>query len=252
MDTNTQQPAAETLDYNVVIELPKREGEDTCLTASIAADQVPPAARLALLKRAIGEVVKNRVNVAENRANKARMPFLAWALFDAAQAADPLQTAVKQPEGERPTGDAPALLDRAAKAGEAIADLLKGELNTGRGAGTSRDRTPVDPLIKAITGVVTQAVFASHQAAGTTIPVEGKAARKYSYPDAVKEVGRDGLAYLNAQIAAKVAAVPEAQRAALQAQLEKARDARYVGPASILIGRDQPGGKANQGLPSIL
>jgi hypothetical protein len=41
--------------------------------------------------------------------------------------------------------------------------------------------------------------------------------RPYSFPDATKEVGGNGIAYLNAQIDAKVAAAPEGERRAAQA-----------------------------------
>lgn len=247
-------PAPAAPDYNASIELPKRDTDTAPIIVSVDCSAIPAEARLAMLKSQAGAIIRNRVNVAEQRNTKARAPFVAWALFNAAQTADPLQTAVQKPEGDPPTGEAPALLDRTAKANEAIAALLKGEINVGREKSDTpaRSRAPVDPLVKAITGVVTNAVFAAHQAAGTTVPVEGKAARKYTYPDAAKEVGRDGLAYLNAQIAAKVEAAPEAERAALQAQLEKSRDQRYVMPAKVMIGTQAPAGKGNAELPSIL
>lgn len=225
------------------------EGGDN-QTVSVDMTAIPQDARLELLKSAIRTMVTNRVNVAMVRNRAARAPFVAWAAYEAATAADALQTAVPKPEGDKPTGEPVAALDPIAKANEAVADLLKGELRATAKKGEGRSRAPKDPLIQAVTNVVTRAVYEANKAAGRTIPVEGKPARPYSFPDATKEVGGDGVAYLNAQIAAKVAAAPEGERDTLKAQLEKQRDTRYIEPAQVMLGLKQS--KASKELPSIL
>ena len=93
--------------------------------------------------------------------------------------------------------------------------------------GATKSRTPRDPLIKMVTDAVVRELHDKKK--GT---VQG-----YKYTDAVKEVGSDGVAYLNAMIAAKVAAVAEGERAALTATLEKFRDERYIKPAEMMLGR---------------
>jgi hypothetical protein len=201
---------------------------------------IPGDARLELLRSAARTFITNRVNVANVRANKALAP---WLTYEAAMAADPLQTAVAKPTGERPQP-----LDTFAKAQEAIADLLKGEVRTQAKKGEGKSRAPKDPLVAAVTPIVTRALFEANK---TSQISDGKGGtRKYSYPDAVKAVGGDGIAYLNTQIDAKVAAVPEAQQAALRKQLESQRDTRYIEPAKVMIG--QTVSKKSADLPSIL
>jgi hypothetical protein len=191
----------------------------------IDAATIPAEARFELLRSAVRGFVTNRVNVANVRRNKELAPWLA---YEQAIAADPMQTAVAKPEGERPQP-----LDTFAKAQEALAALAKGEIRTVT-KGTGKSRTPKDPLVAAVTPIVVRAVFDANKARDP----------KYTYPLAVKEVGGDGIAYLNKQIDAKVAA--GADRAAL----EKARDEKYLNPARIMIG--QGGGKKVTDLPSIL
>lgn len=231
-------------DLNLAVTVPHSAategGEDRSIT--VALGDIPAEARLELLRSAVRGFVYNRVNVANVRQNKLIAP---WIAYEAAIAADPLQTAVAKPDGERP-----APLDTFAKAEESIAALLKGELGTRKGEGTGKSRAPKDPLVSAVTPIVVRAVFDSRKAAGATVPVEGKAPRMYTYPDAVKEVGGNGVAYLNAQIDAKVAAVPEAEQAALRKQLEQHRDTRYIEPAKVMIGQTVTK-KAGE-LPSIL
>lgn len=231
-------------DYNVEITIPHSAetagGTDRKLTIDLSA--IPADARLELLKSQVRTFVTNRVNVANVRANKALAPWLA---FDAAMAADPLQTAVAKPDGERP-----AALDTFAKASEAIADLLKGEVRQQARRGEGKSRAPRDPLVAAVTPIVTRAVFEANKARNATVAVEGKPARPYTYPDAVKEVGGDGIAYLNKQIDAKVSAAPAAEQAKLRADLEKNRDSRYIEPAKTMIGTKLT--KAQSDLPSIL
>jgi hypothetical protein len=218
-------------------------------SVSIDLGGIPAEARLELLRNQVRDVVRNRVNVAVQRSKKAREPFSAWAAYNAAIAADPLQTALAKPEGEAPTGDMPAAVDPIAKANEAIASLLKGELGARRGEGNAAGRTPKDPLVTAVTGVVARAVYEANK--GTTVADGKGGTRKFTYPDAVKLVGGDGVAYLNAQIDAKVSAAPEAEQAALRTQLEKRRDDQYVNPARIMLGQTATGKKGSE-LPSIL
>jgi hypothetical protein len=246
-ETGTEGQAADTAatpDYNVEISIPHSstgEGQpDRKVTVDLSA--VPGEARLELLKSATRTFVTNRVNVANVRQNKLLAPWLA---YDAAMAADPLQTTVAKPAGDRP-----AALDTYAKAQEAIADLLRGEVRQQARKGEGRSRAPRDPLVAAVTPIVTRAVFEANKARGATVAVEGKPARAYTYPDAVKEVGGDGIAYLNRQIDAKVAAAPADQQAKLRADLEKNRDSRYIDPARTMIGAKLT--KAQTDLPSIL
>jgi hypothetical protein len=245
--TNEQQPD-NTLAIEVANTATTEGGDNQTVTIDLAA--IPQDARLELLKSAVRTAVTNRVNVAMVRNRAARAPFVNWAAYEAAMAADPLQTAIAKPEGDKPTGEAPAALDPIAKANEAIADLLKGELRSAAKKGEGRSRAPKDPLVQAVTNVVTRAVFEANKAAGVKVKVEGKPDRAYSFPDATKEVGGDGIAYLNAQIAAKVAAAPEGEQAALRTALEKQRDTRYIEPAQVMLGIKQS--KASKELPSIL
>jgi hypothetical protein len=244
-------PAAQ--DNTLVIEVAntaETEGGDN-KSVSIDLAAIPQDARLELLKGAVRTMVTNRVNVAMVRNRAARAPFVAWAAYEAAMAADPLQTAVAKPEGDKPTGEAPAAIDPIAKANDAIADLLKGELRAQAKKGEGRSRQPKDPLVQAVTNVVTRAVFEANKAAGRKLDDGKGGTRAYSFPDAVKEVGGDGIKYLNTQIDAKVAAAPEAEQAALRTQLEKRRDDQYVNPAKVMLGLSATGKKGSE-LPSIL
>jgi hypothetical protein len=104
-ENNTAAP-----DLNLVIPIANTAttegGDDLTVTIDLAA--IPQDARLELLKSAVRTSVTNRVNVAMVRNRAARAPFVAWAAYEAAIAADPLQTAVAKPEGDKPTGEAPA------------------------------------------------------------------------------------------------------------------------------------------------
>jgi hypothetical protein len=255
-DTPTNDAPA-TPDLTLAIEVANTattEGGDN-QSVSIDLAKIPQDARLELLRSAVRTAVTNRVNVAMVRNRAARAPWAAWAAYEAAIAADPLQTTVAKPEGDKPTGEAPAALDPIAKANEAIADLLKGELRSTAKKGEGRSRKTADPLVNAVTNVVVRAVYEANKAAGRKVEVpaaDGKPAstRPYGFPDATKEVGGNGIAYLNAQIDAKVAAAPEAEQATLRTQLEKQRDTRYVEPAQVMLGLKQS--KASKELPSIL
>jgi hypothetical protein len=129
--------------------------------------------------------------------------------------------------------------------------LLKGEIRQQGKKGEGRSRQPKDPLVQAVTNVVVRAVYEAHKAAGAKVDNGKGGTRPYSFPDATKEVGGDGIKYLNAQIDAKVAAAPEAEQAALRTQLEKRRDDQYINPAKVMLGLSTTGKKGAE-LPSIL
>lgn len=248
MTDETNGAAAEATAPDLTLNVPVAHsalegGEDRNVLIDLSA--IPADARLELLKAQVRTIIQNRVNVANVRRNKERAPFLAWAAYNAAVTADPLQTAVAKPEGEAPTGTDPGPLDTLAKAGEAVADLLKGEIRAQVKRGEGQSRKPRDPLVAAVTQVVTRAVFEANKAAAVKVDNGKGGTRPYGFPDATKEVGGDGIAYLNKQIDAKVAA--GADRAAL----EKSRDQRYIEPAKVMLGMTAIGKKGAE-LPSIL
>ena len=85
-------PAPAPADDNTfVFRIPNTE---TDIKVEVAA--VPAEVRMDQLKGALRAYITNAVNQANVRAKKANEPF---DLYDAAQAADPVQTAVKRPEG---------------------------------------------------------------------------------------------------------------------------------------------------------
>jgi len=202
-------------------EFPNLDGKQSFDCSTIPADT-----RLDFLKNGVRAYIANRLNSAHTRHQKDEK-VAAWFAYDEATKADPLQTAVAKPEGERPgEPDYKAVYDRA------VTDLQAG--NVRKVGSEPKAKKTKDPLIVAITGVVERELFDSRRA---TDP-------KYSFLTARKEVGGDGLAYLNAMIEEKVAG--GADRAAL----EKTRDERYVTPAKTMLG--QTVAKKNEGLPSIL
>ena len=68
----------------------------------VALQQVPPEVRLDFLKKGLKDYIVNSVNQANMRAKKENAPFDA---YDEAVKADPLQTAVAKPTGERKVPD---------------------------------------------------------------------------------------------------------------------------------------------------
>lgn len=230
----TEQTAAPDLTVNISIPHSSLgEGQDDRIIP-IDCASIPADLRLELLKSQVKTLVLNRVNVANVRRNAEIKVFDD---YDAAIKADPMQTAVAKPTGERP-----APLDTYGKAEEAVKALLAGELRANKPKGEGRSRKAADPLVTAVTGVVVRAVFEANKGSQVDDGKGGK--RNYTYPDATKAVGGNGIAYLNTQIDAKVAA--GADRAAL----EKARDARYIDPAKVMLGIDL--NKKQTDLPSIL
>jgi hypothetical protein len=193
-------------------------------TLQIDRSLIPQNVRLSLLDTAIKENVRNRMNAATVRFNKANEAFAA---YDKAMAADPAQTAVALPAGERPT------IDIAAIAGKAREDLYAGNLRSTREAG--KGRTTVDPLVKMVTDAVVREVFDKGKA-------EGKA--DWTFIKAKTQVGKDGVAYLDARIAELVATGADA------GALNKMKEDRYLKPARLMLGIAD--NKAIKDGPSIL
>lgn len=187
---------------------------------------VPGELRLDFLKTALRQHIANRLNSVHNRYAKDEA-VIAWTAYDEASKADPLQAAVAKPEGERP-----AAPDYAAAYDRAVAALVAGTIR--RQSDEPKQRKAKDPLIATVTSVVEREVFAARKALNA----------KYSFLEARKEVGGDGIAYLNAMIETKVAA------GSVRADLEKMRDEKYIKPAQAMLGLTT--GKALSALPSIL
>lgn len=198
------EPAA-TPDNVLIFRIPNTE---TDISVDIA--QVPASVRMDMLKTALRNYITNATNQANVRANKANEPF---DLYDEAQKADPVQTAVPRPDGERVVAD---LLKTAADARER---LYKGEVKK-QGDGTPRAK--VDPLTKLVTDAVVRELFAKRKEADS----------KVKYTDITSEVSKagGGVKYLEAMVAEKVAAGAD------EKQLRDFMDARYIKPAKMMIG----------------
>lgn len=203
-------------------EFPNLEGKRSYDCALIPADT-----RLDFLKSAVRNYIANRLNGVHTRYERDEK-VIAWKAYDEATKADALQTAVPKPEGDRP-----AAPDYEEAYTRAIADLTAG--NVRKVGAEPKPRKTKDPLVATVTDVVVREVFASRKAADP----------KYTFLAAKKEVGSDGIAYLNALIDAKVEA------GANRADLEKMRDTKYINPAKAMLGITALGGKASE-LPSIL
>lgn len=184
-------------------------------TANLDLVSIPGDIREHLLKSAVRGYILNRVSTAAAKVKKDNAPFDS---YDAAVANDPLQTLVAKPEGER------AVVDYAGIVSGAIKALYEGTIGK-RATGEKKAKPLKDPLITQITRAVVAEVYEKGKALDPS----------YKYPTAQKEVGADGLAYLQAKIAEKVAAGADA--ATLNAFLEN----RYVKPARIMLGLDTPG-----------
>ena len=178
---------------------------------SIELGKIPAEVRMDLLKKGVRDYIVNSTNQENVRTNKANAPFDA---HDEAVKADPLQTAVPKPAGERKVAD---LLGTAAAARNR---LYSGEIRKqGEGTGTPRER--VDPLVQMVTKAVVQEVMDKRKAAGTPIKLM----------DAQKLVGKNGVEYLDKLIAEKVAGGAD------KAALEKFKDERYIKPAQMMLGK---------------
>lgn len=217
--TDTNAPEANP---NVLVfELPGIEGKNTFDLSTIPADN-----RLDFLKASVRTYIANRVNAVTQR--HAKDPaVVSWFAYDEATKADPLQSAVARPAFERPA--APDLRVALARA---LEDLAKGEIK--RKAGEPKERARKDPLVATVTKAVITDVYNARKA---TDP-------KYSYLTAQKDVGTDGIKYLQDLIEAKVAQGQE--RGPLETMLQE----KYIKPAQIMLGLTA--NKKIEGLPSIL
>lgn len=215
-------PAAGTDNANVFqFQIPNTETK-----MQIDISQVPAELRMDFLQKGLRDYIVNSVNQANVRANKANAPFDA---YDEAVKADPLQTAVAKPNGERTAAD---LISVAAAARDR---LYKGEVRKNGEGGTTRRET-VDPLTKFVTEAVVRELHAKDKEAG------GK--RKYTeFTSEVSKAG-GGIKYLEAKIAEKVAGGAD------EATLRKFMDERYIKPAQIMLGTKT--GKATAPENSIL
>lgn len=220
-DTAAPAPApAVAADPILKFSIPNIEGEH-----SFDVTTVPGDARLQLLKGAIRDYIRNRVNSTFQRHAKDEK-VVAWSAYDEAVKADPLQSAVAKPEGDRP-----AAADLAGSMAAAIEALTKGDIGRRSGEGTPRERK--DPLTVAVTKAVVRDLFDATKLQNP----------KYTYLQAQKDVGTDGVAYLNARIDTMVEAGAD------RAPLEKMRDEKYVKPMRIMLGLDV--NKTLSALPSL-
>lgn len=217
-DTAPQTPASPVVEYEFT-QLPGQ-------TLSFDVSTIPAPIRMDFLKSSVRSYIVNRLNAVHSRYVKDDA-VLAWSAYEAATAADPLQTLVAQP-----TVPKPAEPDYLEAYNRAAADLAAGTIR--KQSDGPKPRKVKDPLVAIVTDVVVRAVYDTRRAADT----------KFSFFDAKKEVGTDGIAYLNAQIDAKVAAGAD------RASLEKVRDEKYVNPAKAMLGLTA--NKKTEGLPSIL
>ena len=214
--------APETPSTVVSAEYPGFTGKVDFDCAEIAA-----SARLDLLKDATARYIRNRLNQVQVRHNKDER-VIAWDNFDKANEVDPLQSAIAKPEFDRP-----AEPDYQAAFYAAITALREGTIRK-QGTGERKERKRVDPLVKLVTEAVVREWYESRRA---TDP-------KYTYPMAKKDVGPDGVAFLNGRIETMVAAGGN------RADLEKMRDTKYINPVKITLGLTET--KATKELPSLL
>lgn len=213
MNEQTTQPA-ENSGNTFLFDVPYVEGTQM----QIDVNAIPEEVRADILKKGIVAYVRNSVNQANNRHKKAMEP---WEAYDKAIAADAMQTAVPQPQGERPADPADTLVETATAARQRLYD---GEI---RKTGTRKARKTADPLDSIITQAVVRELYDKNREADS----------KYKYTDATSEVAKagGGTAYLEAKIAERVKAGAD------EAELRKFMESRYVQPAKLILGqRDTP------------
>lgn len=198
---------------------------DVPITMDIA--RIPEEVQDYLLKNAIKAYVQNRTSTAKSAASKENEP---WVRYEAACAADPVQSIVPVPEKEKVVVDYGEIIKSAVKA------LYENSIGKRDGTGPKKKAERKDPLIAAITRTVIQEVFEKNYALDNN----------YKYPMASKEVGTDGLAYLRAKMAKNV----EAGLATAE-QMQFVLETKYLKPARIMLGLDPLTGKAKDA-PSIL
>lgn len=183
------------------------------IVAQINIEAIPVGTRMDLLRSAIQNYVTNRVSTAKSVVKKKNEAF---DIYEAATANDPLQSLVARPDGERETLDAVAVMTTGINA------LYEGKF--GRRAGEGRKSKPQrDPLITQITRAVVQEVYQKGKEADP----------QYKYPMAAKQVGSDGLAYLKARLAEKVAAGADPKL------LNDFLETRYIKPAKAILGQTE-------------
>lgn len=207
---------------------PVAEFEFPAMTGKVQFDVsiIPPEVRLDFLKGAVRAYIANRLNAASTRHGKDDQ-VAAWQAYDAATEADALQTLVPRPAFDRP--DEPNYMDVYDRA---VADLANGNI---RRQGTEpKPRKTKDPLVSLVTDAVVRAIYDTRRAVDP----------KYTFFMARKEVGVDGILYLDNAIEEKVAQGVD------RGQLEKAKQDKYIGPAERMLGRTVD--KKNAELPSIL
>lgn len=188
---------------------------NTEVAIGIALTGIPQDNRMDFLRSAVKAYVANRITTAHAKWLKSCEP---WTRYEEAMKADPMQSAIAKPEGDKPA--APDYLKLAADARTA---LYEGNIQK-KGEGTGKARVTRDPLVQQVTQAVTRTLF---EAKKNVVP-------GYKWMDAVKEVGNDGVVYLKAQIARKVA------EGADQATLEKNMEDRFLKPARVILGIDTP------------
>ena len=204
-------------------------GEYNGVTISFDCAEVPGEARLELLKKAVDSLITNRVNqVVQRHAKDEKVK--AWNAYELATKADPLQTTVTKPEGDKPAGpDVQGAVDRA------LEDLRKGELRQRAPKGQAKARPTADALTKHISDVVAKEVFDARKEAGEKVTFL-----------AVKAAVGDGIKYLKDKIEERVAAGGD------RAALEKFLEDRYLKPARIMLGLDDKANKKFGDLQGIL
>lgn len=195
---------------------------ETDIGIDIAA--IPAETRMDFLKKGLRDYITNAVNQANVRANKANAPFDA---YDEAVKADPLQTAVAKPDGERAV---PELIETAAAARKRLYD---GEVRK-QGEGDGRKRETVDPLTKLVTEAVVRELFAKRKLTDN----------KVKYTDITSEISKagGGVKFLETMVAEKVAAGGD------EKELRKFMDARYINPAKMMLGQNDTKATKDQSL----
>jgi len=180
-----------------------------------------------LLKNAVKAYVQNRTSTAKSSAAKENEP---WVAYRNAMANDPTQTMVAMPEKPEIVVDYQDIIIKAVKA------LYEDTIGKRDGTGTKKKAERKDPLIAAITRTVIQEVFEKNYALNNS----------YKYPQASKEVGTDGVAYLRAKMAANVAA-----GTATAEQMDYVLETKYMKPARIMLGLEGLSGKGKD-MPGIV
>ena len=223
--TDTPTPTPAPADGNtLVFAIPNTEPETQM---SVALGDIPAELRMEFLKKAVQQYIVNSTNQVVVRHTK---DTAGWTDYDEATKADPLQTAVAKPEGERPAGPQDKIIEAAKAARDR---LYKGEVRR-QGTGEKKARKAADPLDALVTRSVVTELFEKNK--GT---IKG-----YKYVDATKAVADagGGIAYLDAKIAERVAAGADASA------LQKFKENRYINPAKLMLGQRDTAGTKDQSL----